>query len=469
MSKAKKLGKDFGLLSIGNFASRILSFLLVPLYTSILTTYEYGIVDIINTTVSLVYPLAILVISEAVIRFCLEKSSDMKQIWTISIGITMLGSLGMIAISPIVLLTSLKDYYVLFLLHGITVSFNATISQFVKGSNRVDIYAIGGVINTAVVIAGNILFLLVFKLGIHGYMVSIALGHICANAFYVISLKAWRYFIPLRSIDRTLVKQMIRYAVPMIPNSISWWISDSSDKYVVQYFCGLAVNGIYAVAYKIPSMLTSISTLFVSAWQITAFEDFNSDESKKFFSKVSSEFLSSILLVAGGLVFMTRPIASLLFAKEFYQAWEFTPVLILAFVFSTASSFWGTVYTAAKKTKMLFYSTMVAAVLNILLNILLTPLMGAMGAAIATLISYMTICVIRIVHSRYIIRLELAWKRIVPTLALVFAEVLIISHESWVTTVICGGLWIITVFINREAFITILRKLTGRIRRKTNG
>jgi len=469
VSKAKKLGKDFGLLSIGNFASRILSFLLVPLYTSILTTYEYGIVDIINTTVSLVYPLAIMIISEAVIRFCLDKSSDMKQIWTISICITALGSLGMVVFSPIILLTSLKDYYILFLLHGITISFNATISQFVKGSNRVDIYAIGGVINTAVVITGNILFLLVFKLGIHGYMMSIALGHFCANVFYIMALKLWRFFIPLSSIDRMLAKQMIKYAIPMIPNSISWWISDSSDKYVVQYFCGLAVNGIYAVAYKIPSMLTSISTLFISAWQITAFEDFESDEAKKFFSKVSSEFLSSILLVAGGLVFMTRPIARILFAKEFYQAWEFTPVLIFAFVFSTASSFWGTIYTAAKKTKMLFYSTMVAAVMNIVLNIILTPLMDAMGAAIATLISYMTICVVRILHSQCIIRLQIDWGKIISTVMIVFAEVVIISYESWLTAVVCAGLWGIALFINRETFIAILYKLTNCIRGRFRG
>ncbi|MDD4689508.1 MAG: polysaccharide biosynthesis C-terminal domain-containing protein [Eubacteriales bacterium] len=459
MNKIRRLGKDFGLLTLGSFSSKILNFLLVPLYTYILTTSEYGVVDIINTTVSLVYPILTLVISEAVIRFCLEKTNDKCQVWSISMLITTLGCLGMIMLSQIIILTTFKPYLVFFVLHGITMAYNSTISQFVKGNNQVKIYAIGGVINTVAVISLNIILLIVFKMGLIGYLISLVLGHMSALIFYIIALKLWRYTLPVNQLDHLLVKSMVKYSVPMIPNAISWWISDSSDKYIVQYFCGIAVNGIYAVAYKIPSMLTTISNLFIGAWQISAFEDFESDEAKEYYSKVSTEFISFILVVAGALIFMTRPLASVLFAKDFYYAWKFTPVLILAFVFSTVSSFWGTIYTAAKRTKMLFYSTMTAAIMNIALDLILTPHVGAMGAALATLISYMVICVIRIVDSRKIMKLTIDWKRVIIELLLVIVEVVIIAFDSWISIAICLSLWLLNTFINRKSLGMVFKKV----------
>ena len=464
MSKTEKLGKNFALLTVGSFGSKILTFLLVPLYTSVLSTAEYGVVDIINTTVSLVYPLAILVISEAVIRFCLDSESDLNQVWTISMVITFLGCCLMLLLSPIVLLTSFRKYYVLFILHAVAMSFESTISQFVKGLNNVRQYAIGGVLSTTIIIFCNILFLLLFRWGLTGYIVALFLGRLLCTCYYVFSLKLWKFFISIRKIDIGLVKKMLCYSIPMIPNSISWWISNSSDKYIVQYFCGIAVNGIYAVAYKIPSLLTTASTLFISAWQISAFEEFDSEKSKKFFNTVTNEFVRLNFVVASGLVFMTRPLARVLFANEFYDAWRFTPVLILAYVFSTISSFFGTVYTAAKRTKMLFYSTTVAAITNIILDILMTPKMGAMGAAIATAISYLIICVMRIVDSRKIMKLSIEWKKIVPTMALVILQIFIMTNESLIAFFLCGILMLIVIMLNRAIFVKYAKMLISKIK-----
>lgn len=465
MSKLGKLSKNFGLLTIGSFSSKLLTFLLVPLYTAVLTTAEYGVVDIINTTVSLIYPLAILVISEAVIRFCLDNTSDKNQVWTIGIGITFLGNLVMLLISPVILFTSFKDYYIFFVLQCMMMSFYQTISQFVKGLDKVKVYAIGGIINTIVVISLNIILLLFIKMGLIGYLIAMVSGHFISIIYFFISLKLWRYFIRLKNIDKSLLKKMLNYSVPMIPNSISWWISDSSDKYIVKYFCGLAVNGVYAIAYKIPTLLSTITNLFIGAWQISAFEDFNSKESRAFFSNITNEFVKLNLLVASGLIFMTKPIAKIMFVAEFFEAWRFTPVLILAFVFSTSASFIGTVYTAAKKTKMLFYSTLVAAVANIIFDIILTPQIGAMGAAIATALSYAAICVIRFVDSRKIMKLDLDWKCIFLSLALVIIQIFIILMDSLASFIMCGMVMLIIIFLNRAMFVKMIKMVVSKIKK----
>lgn len=466
MEKLKKLGKDFGLLTIGSFASKILTFLLVPLYTAQLTTAEYGVVDIINTTVNLVYPIAILVISEAVIRFCLDSSSDLKQVWTIGILITGIGCLVATAISPVICLTSMREYYIFFILQLWTISFNSTISQFAKGLDRVTIYAGGGIISTVVIVVLNLVLLLRFNCGLKGYLIALISGHIASTLFYVISLKLWRYNIGLRKIDKNVFKKMIKYSVPMIPNSISWWISDSSDKYVVKFFCGLSVNGIYALAYKIPSLLSTISTLFVGAWQISAFEDFNSKESRHFFSIVTNEYIKLNILIASGLIFLTKPIARIMFSADFYEAWRYTPVLILAYLFYTTSSFWGTIYTAAKKTNMLFYSTVVAAIGNIVLDLLLTPRFGAMGAAFATMVSYFIVCSMRMIDSRKIMTLDIEWKVVLFELLLIVLQILIISLDNLPSFVICGVITCAILIMNRTIFEKVLKMIGAKIIKK---
>lgn len=464
MNKIEKLGKNFALLTVGSFGSRILTFLLVPLYTTVLTTEEYGIVDIINTTVSLVYPIATLVISEAVIRFCLDSESDLKQVWSVSIGITFLGVCLMFAVSPLIFFTAFKEYYIFFMMHAVAMAFESTVSQFVKGLNNVKEYTIGGIISTAVIIFCNIIFLLIFKLGLAGYMLALFMGRFVSIVYYVVSLGLWKYFVRIQGLDKILINKMLRYAVPMIPNSISWWISNSSDKYIVQYFCGLAANGIYAVAYKIPTLLTTVSTLFISAWQISAFEDFDSEKSQGFFSVVSNEFIRLNFILASGLIFLTRPLARLLFAQDFYEAWHYVPVLVLGYVFYTVSSFLGTVYTAAKQTKMLFYSTMVAAISNIIMDLIMTPIMGPMGAAIATMISYFIICVIRVIHSKKLMKLAIDWKKLAPTLILVIVQILIISIDSWIAFVLCGTIMLVVILLNRELFLNFIKVAVNKIR-----
>lgn len=466
--KTRQLGKNFGLFTIGSFASKILTFLLVPLYTNVLTTAEYGIVDLINTTVSLTFPLAILVISEAVIRFCLDGISDKKQVWSIGFYINLVGCVLLTFLSPLLFFTVLRDYVLFYVMSCFALSFHQTVSQFVKGNCSAKIYAAGGIINTITVVTLNILFLLIFKWGLTGYLIAIASGHFITILYYFIRTKIWRYFIWINRIDKKLLSEMLQYSLPMLPNSLSWWINDSSDKYIVQYFCGLSVNGIYAIAYKIPTLMTTISNLFISAWQISAFEDFGSDESIKFFNKIANDYIKLNLIVSSGLVFLTRPLALILFASDFYSAWKYTPILVLAFVFSTLSSFWGTVYTAAKKTKMLFYSTLIGAGVNIVLDLLMTPWIGAYGAALATLLSYLTIFFIRTINSKCIIKLKIHMKSIIISFILIVIEICIYSSDSYFSLIVAAIIFVVICIINRSIVSDYIKPLiSSLIHRKT--
>jgi len=442
MKGYKKLGKNIILLTVGNFASKVLSFFLVPFYTTVLSTKEYGSADILTTSINLILPIFSMLIYESVLRFLLDDTNDKKQIITIGLMINLIGFFVFLFFSPLCLfISTIKEYYIVFVMYYLSSSlFNIT-SQYIKGIENVSLFTLGGVLNTIFMISFNILFLLYFKIGVFGYLSSFILSQLLVSLLYVIKGHILKELISIRTIDFVLAKKMLKYSIPMIPNSLSWWISDSSDKYLVTFFKGVSVTGLYSVAYKIPTILTILTSIFMSAWQISSVENFGTEENRKFFSDIYVKYASCTIILCTGLITFAKIISQFLFSNNFFDAWIYTPVLLLGFVFNSMSAFFGTVYTAAKKTQMLFYSTLIGAFVNIFLNIILIQKYSALGAAIATMLSYFFVWMIRFFNSHKIMKLDIDIKGNIISYALLLIQVVLVCLDLQYS-------FFISIFIN---------------------
>lgn len=470
MKGYKKLGKNIFLLTIGNFASKVLSFLLVPLYTSILTVEEYGIADILTTTVNLILPIFTMLIYEAILRFTLDKECDRNQIITIGLTINLLGFIVFLFFSPVFLsFSGIKNYYILFVLYYFSCSLYNVTSQYLKGIEKVTVFTIGGVLNTLLFISFNIIFLLFLKIGVFGYLMSFILSHLIVSIYYIVKGEIHKKIISFKNIDFKLLKRMLKYSIPMIPNSLSWWISDSSDKYLITMFKGVSATGLYSVAYKIPSLLTVLTSIFMSAWQISAVENFGTEENRLFFSDVYKKYAALSIILCTIIITFSKFVSSILFSKEFFDAWIYTPILLLAFVFNSLSAFFGTLYTTAKQTKMLFYSTVIGALVNIIMNLVLIRSLGAIGAAIATLISYLLVWLIRLINSRKIMKLSIDLKRNLLSYFLIILQILIICLEFRYDTLWSIIINCMIIFINIDFFKEIYYIFFPKIFTKNGG
>ena len=457
MNKKKKLGSNVLFMTAGNFASKMLSFLLIPMYTAVLSTAEYGIADIMTTTITLLAPIFTLQINEAILRFCLDKNSNKEKILTIGIFIISIGFFIMILMSPIVFIfPNLKKYYLLFLIYYISSTLYTILSQFTKGIEMVKEYAIGGVLDTAIVIACNIFSLVYLKLGVFGYITSFIIGNFIVSVYLIIITKAYKKF-KLSSLDIRLMKTMINYSAPMIPNSISWWITNSSDKYMVTFFVGTSANGLYSIAYKIPSLLSTINGIFMSAWNISAVEGFGSRESKKFFSETYLMLSTLDAIIVSGLVLFAKPIARILYSNDFFVAWKYAIVLILGYMFSSLSSFLGSVYTTSKRTTALFYTSVIGAFINIVLNIIMIPLLGVLGAAIATTFSYITVWLIRVFHTKKIYDFDKCIFKNCICGGIIMIQIIAVYMQSIVTLIISIVCFLLIVVINWKFIIETLK------------
>ncbi len=455
-NKYKYLVKNIGILSIGNFTTKLLNFFLVPLYTAVLTTTEYGEFDLLNTTVGLLVPVFTLNIFEGIFRYALDKSVNKGLLTRVAfkyffISLIPLGTLTVInlifKVIPI-----FNTYLLYFVLMYIFNALSAILTGVAKGMEKLSVISVAGVISSAVVIISNILFLLVFKFGIHGYFVSYILGSFSQCFYIILAIRIWKIDFSVANLKadlKDLDKKVVAYSKPLIANSIGWWVNNVSDRFIVTMFCGFAVNGIYSIAYKIPTFLNVLVSIFNQAWNLSAIKDFDKEDKSGFFAKIYSTYNCLMVIVCSGMIVFNKVLASLFYSKDFYSAWKYVPFLLIAFYFGAISGYIGAIFAAIKRTDIYAKSTVTGAIVNTLLNLVLVYFTGALGAAIATTISYILVWAIRYYYMTKFISVKINLKRdiIIYVLLILQAVCMIIVKSTLWLYVVQGILFLLIAIL----------------------
>lgn len=447
-------------MTVSNFTSKILVFLLVPIYTSVLSTEEYGSYDLVRTTISILVPILSANICEAVMRYCLDKHNDQNVVATEGFKVTLIAvGLGCGLTSVLVLLKPFEfliGYEWLALLYFIVSLFDAFFGQLARGLDKIKIIGIAGVINTSLMIALNLILLLVFKMGLKGFYIAIITALSASIIFYVFSIRIWR-FINFKSGDSKLLSGMLAYSIPLVVNSIGWTINSSLDKYIVSFYCGISATGLIGIAYKIPNILDAIKTIFIQAWQITGVVEYDSADKKSYYTNMFLTTNAFLCCCCGVLIILTRPISAILYQNDFYEAWIFVPLLLISVVLNSMAGYLGPILMAQYKAKAMAKSAVIGIIVNAIFNLFFTYLWGMIGAIIATVISSLSIYILRRYYVAELIsgnadkRTALCW-----LLLLLLAVAEIVTQNLIVELI----LLLIVIFVNAD----ILGKIIMRLR-----
>lgn len=469
-SKSKKLATDTILFGISTFGSRILVFLLTPLYTAVLLTQEYGVADLINTTVNLIYPVLTLAIADATLRYALDKGCSKRAVLNNSIAITCLSLLFLLALYPLIrrlnteMTVQLSSYWGYFAAIYGAYNFHLCFSNFVKGIGKTKLYAVQGIVQTLTVILCNIYFLLIAKIGLRGYLLSVIIGHVVPTVLMFVAGGLVKYIVPFE-LDRKLLGDMLKYSIPMIPTILSWAINTSIDKYMIIWLYGMGASGVYSVAHKIPTIITTILNVFIQAWQISVISNYGSEDQSRFYTKVYKGL--DLVSISGCMfvIFICRDISRLLFANEFFAAWQYVPMLVLAAMFSSHAGFLAAAYRAAKKTKSLFVSVFMGALVNICLNLVLLRKIGVLGAAVATAASFFTVWLVRIIRIQKIIRVEVELLPTAVAYVLLFLSATLVTLDIPYARLVLAASYLLICVIRRETLRTLITGMLGLLRR----
>ena len=465
--KYKTLLSNTFLISLGTFGSKLLTFVMVRFYTGVLTPADYGTADLIMQTANLLLPLVSLGITNGVFRFALDRKEQRRSIFTIGFYTILVGSLILLAALPLLSNSeSLREYTLLIGVYTLASCLHSLCAQYIRAEGKTALFAVQGIINTALVIGFNITFLLVFRMGVFGYVMSVVAADGICTLFLVLREKLWKLWLPKP--EGQLWNAMLRYSIPLIPATIFWWITSVSDRYMVAYFLGTDANGLYAVACKIPTVLTLLSTIFMEAWQFSAIQEATGDREVhiRFYTQVWSAFLAVMVMAGSVIIVLCRLEIRMLSTRQYYEAWKYIPTLSMAMVFSAFSSFMGSVYVVTEKSRLSLWTALWSALANIFLNSLLIPRIGIQGAAIATLASYVLCFAIRAVTSRRLIPFTLFTPRLIGSGLLLAIQSLLCFTANPGTPFFQMACLLLLLVLNRKPFVLTIQQLAKLVRRK---
>jgi O-antigen/teichoic acid export membrane protein len=462
-----KLIKNSGIFLLGNIGSQGVRFVFLLVCTHLLIPEEYGIVEIISQTATLALPIVSIGIAGAVFRYSMDKEENPTGVFTNGLAVIFIGSVVLLVLSPIFRLVNIFDTFITYLLTLIIIQMiQVATKQFTRGIGKVKIFVISDFINSLSTLLFGIIFIFYYHWGIQGYLLSYILAYAFDSVFLIFGAKLYAY-IDIKTISLSQMKKMSKYSLPLAPNSIMWWLTETSNRYFILYILGTSMTGIYAVASKIPGLITLFTSVFFMAWQMAAVEEYLSEDKSQFYSKTFEVFWIGMVLSASSIFIVLHWFMIIFVSPEFYEAWRYIPLLILSSLFSSFQAFIGTNYTASKNTIGALKTSGCAAGTSILLNIILIPLMGLYGAAIATLISYIFVFILRYFDTAKFVIINIDWIKFVLSFIVLAIQMLLLicSFEmSYITGIMC---FLLIVFINKNTLITIRKWVQGNQRNQT--
>ena len=468
MDKYKKLAVNTVIFAIGTFSSKILSFLLMPFITKVMGTGEYGAADLVQQTANVLIPVVTLAVNSAALRFALDKAADKRDVFTTGIRTTFVGFaifLVFIPVFPLIKVNDfvLGDYTLLIYLFVLVSSMRQLCQQFVRGCGHVRLFAIDGILATATNLGFTLLYLGVFHWGVTGYVMSI----ITSDALSVLFL-FWRGRlagqIKWKGNNPIVRKNMLKYCIPLIPTIILWWIINVSNRYFVTYFIGLDANGLYMAASKIPNFVVMFSSIFIDAWQLSAVDEYDSEDRAKFFTNIFRIYSGGVFTVASALILFDQFITTILVSDSYYTSWEYVPVLIIATTFSCLVNFLASIYMAEKKSVMSMVTAMLGAVMNVVVSLILIPRIGTVGAAVGTAVSFITVFVARVINTRKYVKIDFKFGQMIPqVIILIVQTVVLLKLRSGVLMyVIEAALTVVMVLFNVKIIRELAELLLGK-------
>ena len=420
MKQEKELIKNTFIIAIGKFSTQIVSFLLVSLYTAKLTTQEYGSYDLIITIITFITPFITLTFEESMFRFLIDAKNRREEKSIITQ--TVVTILTMLAIACLIIFLVIKIFSInptklfipyeiafvlmelikifsinttkLFIPYVIAVVLMALMNALVRGLGKIKLYSLSNFILSVLTIVLNVVLILGTNLKVDGLLLSVIIANLVMVLFLSIRLKL-KEFINFKLMNKKLMKEMLAYSIPLIPHSLSWTIINLSDRLIIAGALGTASNGIYAISNKFPTIINTVYNYFAIAWKESAAKALHEEDSSQYYNKIY-EALKNMVYSATVLVIAFVPFVFNILIKGGYQeAYLYIPILVFSVYFSNMASFYGGIFSAYKKTKIIGTTTFVSAIINLVIDIVFIKTIGIYAAAISTLLASIFLYVYR--------------------------------------------------------------------------
>jgi len=460
-NKYKTLLSDIVIFIIGTVLAKAVQFILMPLYTTYMSTEAYGIAELTNNLSELFFPIATLCIYEAAFRYAVDPDFSNSKLAT-AVSKVMLYSTGIGLLVSIVIRYIGKyqfAFYLFFILYAY--SFRMCAAYYVRGSGKSKIFALSGIINAISLSIFNVIFLVILKLGENGYLLSIGFSY-CISALYLIIKGRIIGNLNFRSKSRDDLGILFKYCVPLIFYNVLYWFTTISGRYILLWFTDTSTAGKYVAAIKIAAVVNMIQQAVYAAFQLNSSRAFSDEGKEKYYTEIINLFLCLYCTFGAVIVCCTPILAKITLKKDFYQAKVFLPIIMLAAIFNCISSLLGTMYSTYKKTQKMVGVSIVGAATNIIVGLLLTPLYGIWGVCIASVLCYLSQVIYKFIDIRKFCKIKYNWNKILPNIFLLIVQVIIMSLTDNKALLSAIVITIMLLLVNFNSIFNAVKKVTQK-------
>ncbi len=438
MSRNKDFIMNTIIIFIGKFATQFMSLLLLPLFTRYLLSEDYGLVDLFQTYISLFTPILTFRIDSALFRFLVDKRNNYKEIsktisnsiLILSISLIITTSIGLVLFKFI----NIK-YFGYVILNLIVLMISSSLLHVLRGLGKTKDYSIASIITGIITLITNIILIIVVHMDAKSILISSSIANSFCIIYIIIRSNLFKY-IKLNLINLSTLKEILKYTLPMIPNSLSWWIVNVSDRTIISLFIGIAYNGIYTVSCKFSNILNSIYSIFHLSWQETVILHIDDEDSDKYLSTMINKLLNLFSSMSILIVVVLPFLYDILVGKEYLTSYNYIPILLYSNSWNVLISLIGAIYVARKETKKVANTTIISAIINLIIHFCLIKFIGLYAACISTLISYMVMAIYRYIDSKKYANYKLDIKNIIIfTIIFILSYIMYLINNIFINTI----------------------------------
>lgn len=456
----KELFKNTLYIAIGKFSTQVISYLLLPLYTKVLSTSEYGTYDFIVTACIFIVPFVTMLMEDSMFRFLIDaKSREEKNSIMSNTFVYSLTSLAIWSILLLIILNLVSyEYALVFVLYIISCIFITLMNSITRGMGKFKFYSLCNFILSISTIILNVLLITVFNMGANGLLYSTIIANGITSLFMFFKLKIYDS-IKFKYVNKSEIKTMLKYSYPLTANSVGWSIINISDRLVITFVLGSGANGIYAIANKFPNILNTFASFFFLAFKENASKALNEIDYKEYYNNML-KIVNNVFVAISLLLITVMPFVFNIFINEAYMdARNYIPILIIALYYGNLAGYYGSLLIAFKDTKTIGKSTVVGALLNLLINILLIKYIGIYAAVLSTLIANYVTNLYRTVKIKNYINLKKIDYYYLSIVLLILTTIIYYVNNIYLN--ILSLLIVIgySLFINKDFIISVLNTI----------
>lgn len=465
MSRGKELVKNTAIVAVGQVCTKFLSFFLLPFYTAVLSTEDYGIVDLFNTYISLLLPLIVFQIQDALFRFAIDVRNDeerQKKVVTTVLCFCTVQSV-IFTFIYLVLQSFIDIPYRWYLLSNVIVSvFSGAMLQLIRGLGDNFGYAFSSFLTAASAIFLNIVLVLLFDMGADGLFITSFVSNLLGIIYIVMKEKVYT-MLRFRWFDWKLLKDMLAYSLPLVPNSLSWWVIGASDKTVVSGFLGVAQNGILSVSQKFSTAYTNFYSIFNLTWTENASIHRNDEDSAAYYSGIIETAFRVLACACLGIIAGVALLFPVLVNENFGDAYYQVPIYMLSSLLYSCIGIFSVVYIAFKKTGEVAKTSLMAAIINLAVNIALIRYIGLYAASISSVVAYGVLFLFRFFDIQKIMKISIRLRVFLSVAAVMIIDFAVYYIRiNWLSFLNLCAVALFSLYLNRK----IVKELVGFVRNK---